>query len=35
MVKEMYNQKSIIQGFNSKWNAMDEKLRNTYRSNIK
>lgn len=35
MVKEMYNQKSIIQGFNSKWNAMDEKLRNAYRSNIK
>ena len=35
MAKEMYNQRSIIKGWQSKWNNQDENLRNTYRSNIK
>ena len=35
MFKEMYNQKSFIKGWQSKWNNEDEKLRNAYRSNIK
>ena len=35
MAKEMYNQRSFIKGWQSKWNNEDEKLRNAYRSNIK
>lgn len=35
MVKQMFNQRSVVKGWNSKWNDQDEKLRNAYRSNIK
>lgn len=35
MAKEMWNQKSFIKGFQSKWDAQDSKLRNAYRSNMK
>lgn len=35
MFKDMVNQKSLVKGWNSIWNADDERLRNVYRSNIK
>lgn len=35
MVKSMWDQKSFIKGFQSKWDETDIKLQNAYRSNIK
>lgn len=35
MVKSMWDQKSIIAGYKSKWNETDPKLRAAYRSNIR
>ena len=35
MAKQMVNQRSIIKGWNSKWNEQDEMMRNVYRSNLK
>lgn len=35
MAKNMWNSKSFIEGWNSKWNNQDENLRLAYRNNIK
>lgn len=35
MFKSMWDKKSIVAGFQDKWNAEDTKLQNVYRSNIK
>ena len=35
MLKSMWDQKSIIAGYKSKWNETDPKLRAAYRSNIR
>ena len=35
MAKSMWDEKSVIAGFKSKWNEPDSKLQLAYRSNIK